>query len=143
MLLLHSNSSVRSSERDSSESGDVGDASQLGVVVLVSKSNSLESVLLHFDVVVGANEIDIGLCGKLLQLLLGGVEVEDLLDAVEVLADVVLVGVDVEGLVNLILHCQRIIDDFINYIINHSPSLILLPSLNYINLTLIKFKLIL
>lgn len=143
MLLLHSNSSVRSSERDSSESGDVGDASQLGVVVLVSKSNSLESVLLHFDVVVGADEIDIGFGGKLLQLLLGGVEVEDLLDAVEVLADVVLVGVDVEGLVNLILHCQRIIDDFINYIINHSPSLILLPSLNYINLTLIKFKLIL
>lgn len=134
---------MRSSERDSSESGDVGDASQLGVVVLVSKSNSLESVLLHFDVVVGADEIDIGFGGKLLQLLLGGVEVEDLLDAVEVLADVVLVGVDVEGLVNLILHCQRIIDDFINYIINHSPSLILLPSLNYINLTLIKFKLIL
>lgn len=134
---------MRSSERDSSESGDVGDASQLGVVVLVSKSNSLESVLLHFDVVVGADEIDIGLGGKLLELLLGGVEVEDLLDAVEVLADVVLVGVDVEGLVNLILHCQRIIDDFINYIINHSPSLILLPSLNYINLTLIKFKLIL
>lgn len=56
-------------------------------------------------------------------MLLGGVEVEDLLDAVEVLADVVLVGVDVQGLVNLILHCQRIIYDFINYINNHYRSL--------------------
>ena len=78
------------------------------MVVLVSKTHTFECVLLHFHVVIGADEVDVRLLSELLELLLGGVEVEDLPDAVEVLAHVVLVGVDVQCSVDLILHFRII-----------------------------------
>ena len=82
------------------------DSSKLRVVVFVLETLSLKSVSLHLVVVEGADSVDIRSCGQLLQELLGVIQFEDLLEAVEVLSNVVLVLVDTNGLVDLPLHLR-------------------------------------
>ena len=93
-----------------SEGGDL-DALSLRVEVFVSQTSILalggggaEGEGLHSVVVEGADGVEVGAGCQLLQLLLGVVQIEDLLDAVEVLADVVLVNADAQSLVDLPLH---------------------------------------
>ncbi len=59
---------------------------------------------LHTVVVEGADGVDVGAGGQLVELLLSVVKIEDLLDAVEVLTHVVLMHADSQSLVDLPLH---------------------------------------
>ena len=83
-----------------SEGGNL-DALSLWMEVLVSQTSilalgagSAESESLHSVVVESTHGVDVGASSELLQLLFCVVQFEDLLDAVEVLADVVLVDAD-------------------------------------------------
>lgn len=86
------------------ESGDLSNAFSLWVVIDVFETISFKCVDFHFMVIECADGVNVWLCGKLLEELLGIVEIEHFLDAVEVLSNVVLVGVNAKWLVNLILH---------------------------------------
>ena len=78
------------------------DALGVGMVVLKMKSVTLESKVLHAVIVEGANSFDIGSFSQLLEVFFVLVEGDDLLDAVEVVTNVVLVFEHTEGSVNLI-----------------------------------------
>lgn len=76
------------------------------MVVSVLEAFSFESVGLESVVVEGADGVEVGLLGKLLELFLALVEVEELLETVVMVPDVVLVLEDALGSVDLplVLH---------------------------------------
>ena len=88
----------------SSQFGDLCDALDFRVVVLVLEASAFDSMGLHLVVVVGADGVDVFPGCELLEELLGVVKLEDFLDAVKVLADVVLVLEDSKCSVDLPLH---------------------------------------
>ena len=92
-----------SSLRFSDELGDFLDALELGVPVVSIEAVALEGVRLHAVVVPGAKSVEIGALSEFLELLWGLVEVEDLLDAVIVLANIVFVLENAESSVDLVL----------------------------------------
>ena len=83
--------------------GDLVDAAHSWVPVVHFKAFALESVGLHAVVVEGAHGVDIGALRELLELLGSGVQFEQLFDAVEVVAHVVVVLIDAKSSVDLIL----------------------------------------
>ena len=96
-----------------SSKGGYLDALSLRVEILIAESGEVtlaglgwgsEGPLLHSVIVKGADGVNVWAGSKLLELFLGVVEIEDLLDAVEVLADVVFVNADTQCLVDLPLH---------------------------------------
>ena len=80
-----------------------GDALGCGVVVLVVEAVFVERELLHLQVVVGADSVNVGSGSDFLEQLLGVVEVEHFLDAIEVVTHVVPVFLDLKGAMNLVL----------------------------------------
>ena len=74
--------------------------------VIDIKTFTGESIVLHALVVVGANGVQIGAGGQLLELLLRLVHREDLLHAVEVVTHVVLVLKDSKRAVDLVLETK-------------------------------------
>jgi len=72
------------------------------MVVLKMESVPLESKALHAVIVEGADGFDIRSFGQLLEVFFVLVEGEDLLDAVKVVANVVLVFEHTEGSVDLV-----------------------------------------
>lgn len=78
------------------------DSFEFWVEVLVLQTLSIESVVLHLEIVVCADGVNIGSLGEREELLLGFVEVENILDAVEVLSNIILVFHDTKCSFNLI-----------------------------------------
>ena len=78
------------------------DAFDFWVVVLVLQSFALKSVILHFNVIKGADGVDIRDLGKSLELLLGLVKIKHFLHAVEMLSHVVLVFIHSKSSIDLI-----------------------------------------
>lgn len=76
------------------ESGDLLNTFSLWVIIDVFETISFKSVDFHFMIIECADGVDVGFCGKLFEELLGIVEIENFLHAVEVLSHVVLVGVN-------------------------------------------------
>lgn len=66
------------------------------VEFLVLKASVVQSMLLHLEMVSGADCVDVGSGEQSLELLLRIVHFEDFLNAVEMVADVVAVLVDLE-----------------------------------------------
>jgi hypothetical protein len=91
-----------------SKCGDL-DSLKLWVEVIISEPMSLQGVLFHLLIVKSANCVEVRASSKLLQLLLGVVQLEDLLDTVVVLSHVVPVLVHSQCLVNLPLHLRYFI----------------------------------
>ena len=86
-----------------SQLGDFDSSEVLGVVFLIAKSTFIESMGLQFVIIESADGINIWSINELLKSFLSVVELEDVLNAVEVFSDVVLVLEDSEGSLNLIL----------------------------------------
>ena len=89
--------------RRSDELGDFFDAAELWVPVIGCETFALEGIGLHAVVVPGANGVQIGALSQFGQLLGRLVQRENLLHAVEVLANVVLVLKNTKSSFNLIL----------------------------------------
>merc|ERR1712127_630959 len=79
------------------------DSFDFWVVVLILETLSIKCVLLHFVKIEGAYCVQIGLLAKSGKMLFGIVEVEHLLDAEVVLANIILVLKDTECSLDLIL----------------------------------------
>lgn len=104
--------------RCSLELGHLLDSVELVVPVVHFESFAGESVRLHALVVPGAEGVQIVSLLKLLELLGSLVHIEDLLDAVEVLADVLLVQTHADSTFDLVLKTVIHFLFFINYITN-------------------------
>jgi hypothetical protein len=85
------------------------DSSGFWVIINILKSLTFKSSLLHFKVVEGTDGVEVWFGSKLLKEVLSVIEVEDFLDAIEMLSNVVLVGKDSKRFVNLILHTNLIL----------------------------------
>ena len=88
------------------ELGNLGDATELRVVVAHAEAFAFERVRLHLLVVVGADGVKIGPLAELFELLRRLVQAEDLLDAVIVITHVVPVLKDAERSVDLVLEAE-------------------------------------
>ena len=99
------------------ELGHFLDAAELVVPVVHFEALSRESVVLHALVIPGAERVQVGSLGELLQLLRCLVKVEDLLDAVVVLTHVLFVETDADCPLDLVLESMLHFDLllFINY----------------------------
>ena len=83
--------------------GNLGDATERGVVVLHFESFAAKSIVLHALVVPSADSVKVRSFAKSLELLGGLVKIKKLLDAVIVLTNVVTMLKDAERSVDLVL----------------------------------------
>jgi len=85
-------------------SSELGNSNPLrfGMIVLKMEAVTLERKILHLVIVEGADGCDIGSFGQLLEVFFGLIQGKDLLDAVVVVAHVVLVFKHTEGSVDLV-----------------------------------------
>ena len=81
----------------------MGHSAQLGLVIVDVETFTLEGIILHFEVVVGANSVHIRAFQETLELVRCVVHLEYFFDAVVVVTHVVSVLVNSQRTVNLIL----------------------------------------
>ena len=81
----------------------MGHSAQLWLVIVDVETFALEDIILHSEVVVGANGVHIGPIHETLELLFRVVHLEYFFDAVVVVSHVVSVLVNSQRTVNLIL----------------------------------------
>ena len=85
-----------------SELGHLVNAVKFGLIVLVLETMSFKSELLHLNVVESANSIEVRSLGELLEEFLVVIDLKNILNAVEVFANIVLVLKDTKGSLDLV-----------------------------------------
>ena len=85
-----------------SELGHLVNTVKFGLIVLVLETMSFKSELLHLNVVESANSIEVRSLGELLEEFLVVIDLKNILNAVEVFANIVLVLKDTKGSLDLV-----------------------------------------